>query len=99
MDCNRILGGIEMATFSYTLTGTMNLGGVKATYGTYTNADGAEGGDIVTGLNQVKYFSMQSTGSAVVAAESAITETHIFGGTVTVVNTADADGIWLAIGA
>lgn len=88
-----------MATFSYTLTGTMNLGGVKATYGTYTNADGAEGGDIVTGLNQVKYFSMQSTGSAVVAAESAITETHIFGGTVTVVNTADADGIWLAIGA
>jgi len=88
-----------MATFSYTLTGTMNLGGVKATYGTYTNADGAEGGDIVTGLNQVKYFSMQSTGSAVVAAESAITETHIFGGTVAVVNTADADGIWLAIGA
>lgn len=88
-----------MATFSYTLTGTMNLGGVKATYGTYTNADGAEGGDIVTGLNQVKYFSMQSTGAAVTAAESAITETHIFGGTVTVVNTADADGIWLAIGA
>jgi len=85
-------------TFSYTVTGTMNLGSVKATYGTYTNADGATGGDIVTGLSQVKYFTMQSTGAAAVADESAIDETHIFGGTVTVVNTADSDGIWLAMG-
>jgi len=74
------------------------LGDKKMTFGTYTNSDGGQGGDIDTGLRVCQAIFLQ-TGASVSADESAVNETlPCDGSAVTVVNTANSDGTWLAIG-
>lgn len=72
----------------------------KVIFGTFTNGVADTGGDIVTGLDEVEDFTIQHTGSAVVDDEPVINETMplVTTGTVTIVTTAGADGIWKAVG-
>lgn len=75
------------------------FGDLRVHFGTYTNTGGSTGGDITTGLKQIFHIKLQPTGSAVVANCPVINETlplQLDG--VTVVNTADEDGLWIAYG-
>ena len=77
------------------------LGRLSIEIGTYTNAIGDTGGDIVTNLRLVHYLFLQPTGAAVVASEPVVNESFaspLDGSAITIVNTADEDGHWLAIG-
>jgi len=72
---------------------------MRHSYGTFTNGGGDSGGDIVTGLHQVKTMYLQHTGSAVVASAPVVNETlPANSGTMTIVTTAGADGVWHAFG-
>ena len=67
--------------------------------GTFTNAGGDTGGDIVTGLRLVENITLQHTGSAVVASAPVVNETlPLNGGDVTIVTVDGADGTYRAIG-
>ena len=67
--------------------------------GTFTNTSGSTGGDITTGLKTVVEFSLQHTGSAVVASAPVVNETLPLADTaITIVTVADADGRWIAWG-
>lgn len=72
----------------------------KVTHGTFTNTAGSTGGNIDTGLDKVDHIKLQYTGSAVIATAPAINETMPSenGSAMTIVTTADADGIWKAVG-
>ena len=86
-------------TFSYTVKGRTVYGNKRVSYGTFTNAGGDTGGDIVTGLSYVEFFDIQHTGSAVVDDAPVVNETiPLSSGTVTIVTTDGADGIWQAEG-
>ena len=75
------------------------IGNKKMSYGNYTNTGGSEGGNINTGLKAVEIMLLQTGGSAVSADQSAVVETlPCDGSAVTIANTADSDGFWLAIG-
>ena len=86
--------------FASTITETnLVFGSKKIVYGTYTNGAGDSGGDISTGLSEVQFFWLQPTGAAVIASQPTVNETlPLNGGDVTVVNTLDEDGVWMAIG-
>ena len=93
--------------FAYSVSNKKHLGGdVWLIAGTFTNGASDTGGDIVTGLSNVFFFSLQETGSAVASDRSVVNETYDTGlgyystgsGTMTIVTTADVDGTWLAIG-
>lgn len=76
------------------------VGRKKIVYGTFTNTLGSTGGNIDTGLDRVDKMFLQHIGAAVVAAKPAVNESFPYhtGNAVTIVTTADADGIWMAIG-
>ena len=75
------------------------MGDRKETHGTYTNGGGDTGGDIDTGLRVCEYIQLQPTGAAVVASAPSVNETlPADGSAITVVNTADEDGNWIAWG-
>jgi len=77
------------------------LGRYSIVIGTYTNAIGDSGGDIDTGLTHVMFLFLQPGGAAVIAAAPSVNEdfsTPLDGSAITIVNTADEDGFWLAIG-
>jgi len=75
------------------------VGRKKVTMGTFTNTAGSTGGNITTGLTKVDSIKLQHTGAAAIADEPSANETFPFeGGAVTIVTTADADGIWMATG-
>lgn len=75
------------------------IGNKKMTFGTYTNTGGGTGGNINTGLKVCERLFMQTGGAAVSADQSAVNETlPADGSAITVVNTADSDGTWMAIG-
>ncbi len=77
------------------------LGRFAVEIGTFTNAIGDSGGSIVTNLRHVHFMILTSGGGTVIANEPSVNEdftTPIDGSAVLVVNTADEDGHWLAIG-
>lgn len=87
--------------FSYTVTERMVFSNKRYLYGTYTNAGGDTGGEIVTGLGQVDYFQLQPKGSAILVTAPVVDETFPLinsTGTVTVVNADGEDGQWFAFG-
>ncbi len=77
------------------------LGRLSIEIGTYTNAIGDTGGVIVTNLTHVHFLFLQPGGGTVIASAPVVNEdfaTPLDGSSITVVNTADEDGYWLAIG-
>ena len=84
--------------FSSAVTSSTVFGNKRIVMGTYTNAGGSTGGDIVTGLTSVDAIILQTGGAAVSTDQSAVNETLPCTGTVTVVNTANSSGGWIAIG-
>jgi len=85
--------------FAYTVDEETVFGNKRIKVGTFTNAGGDTGGDIVTGLNSVEFIQLQHTGSAVAANAPAVNETlPLASGSVTVVTDDGADGVWFAIG-
>jgi hypothetical protein len=85
--------------FAYTRDGESVIGGgLRMVWGTWTNGGGDTGGDIKTGLSEV-ITGFLTPSTAVSADASAINETlPLASGTVTIVNTAGADGYWVFIG-
>jgi len=76
-----------------------HIGDRVVTHGTYTNGGGDTGGDIDTGLKVCEFIVLQPTGAAVIASNPSVNETlPVDGSAVTVVNTADEDGVWFAYG-
>lgn len=92
------------AAFAYTRSTEVEIVGKKRRVrGTFTSTGGATGGDIVTGLSFVTGFKVTPTGAGVTADatsvnETVATDTIIVGGTITIVSSADAVGIWEAEG-
>mgnify|MGYP001160579547 FL=1 len=85
--------------FSSAIKGYGKSGDKATTWGTFTNGVSDTGGDINTGLVICESLSLEFTGSAVVADAAAINESFpCAGNAVTIVTTADADGIWRAVG-
>lgn len=85
--------------FSSTITETTVFGNKRVAYGTFTNGVSDTGGDIETGLNRVDFIHLQVTGSAVDTNAPAVNETFpLASGNVTIVTTANTDGIWVAYG-
>jgi hypothetical protein len=75
------------------------FGNKRIVWGTYTNTGGSTGGDIATGLNKVDTIKLQPTGAAVVASAPSVNETlPLSSGDVTIVNTANEVGQWVAFG-
>ena len=75
------------------------FGNKRVAYGTFTNGGSDTGGDIETGLNRVDFIHLQVRGSAVDTNAPAVNETFpLASGNVTIVTTADTDGIWVAYG-
>lgn len=86
-------------TFAYTVDKQGVMGDLRYAMGTFTNASGDTGGDIVTGLKTVYFASLQHTGAAVVANAPVINETFTTStGTLTIVTDDNEDGIWVAYG-
>jgi len=88
--------------FTYYLDETTIVGNKRKARGRFVSAGGSTGGDIVTGLKRVTGFNTTHTAAAVVAdspvANETFTATGYNGGTVTIVTTANASGIWEAEG-
>lgn len=85
--------------FSYTLIDRENIGTRKMAWGTFTNGASDTGGDVDTGLACVEAAWLQVKGTAVDSNAPVINETFpVVGGIITIVTTADADGLWFAIG-
>jgi hypothetical protein len=85
--------------FVSTIIGRTVFGNKRVVVGTYTNGAADTGGDIDTGLRSCEALLLQPTGAAVVASAPSVNETlPVCGNAVTIVNTADEDGIWIAIG-
>ena len=84
--------------FSNTLLHEVPMGQMRFMMGAFTNTGGSTGGDIRTGLHKVLQLKLQHTGSKVVADDPVIYETFLVNDPVTVVTTADADGLWFAWG-
>ena len=77
------------------------LGRLSVVIGTYTNAIGDSGGTIDCGLTHVHFFWMQPGGGAVITGSPSLNKslnTPIPGDALLVVNTADEDGHWIAVG-
>jgi len=79
--------------FSNNLLHEVPMGQMRFMMGTFTNTSGSTGGDIRTGLHKVLNLKLQHTGSKVVASDPVINETFPVNDPVTVVTTADADGL------
>lgn len=86
--------------FTYTVDQIAgHAGALRIVTGTFTSSGSETGGDIKTGLSCVQAMLLSHTGSAVVADAPVSNETFpLNGGTVTIVTTAGADGVWTAIG-
>ena len=75
------------------------MGNKRVSVGTFTQAGGETGGSINTGLRSCEFMMLQTTGAAVSADQSSVTETlPVAGNAVTIVTTAGAVGNWLAVG-
>ena len=79
---------------TYTVKKTTVFGDLRVAMGTYTNASGSTGGAIVTGLNEVLFFST----NYMISQATTVNKITISGGTVTMTTVSDEDGQWIAIG-
>jgi hypothetical protein len=85
--------------FTSTITGHSALGNKRLNYGTYSTSSTETGGDIDTGLVSCEFIALQQTASAVTADAPVVNETlPCDGSAVTIVQTASADGYWMAFG-
>ena len=85
--------------FAYAITKKGVIGDMQYVIGTFTNAGGDTGGDIVTGLKRVEAVQLQHTGAAVAANAPSVNETlPLDGGDVTIVTDDDADGTFFITG-
>lgn len=85
--------------FSSVITEKFIAGDHRVHYGTFTNTAGSTGGNIDTGLKNAHHVVLTHTGTGVVASAPVVNETlPIDGSAITIVTTADADGIWIAWG-
>jgi hypothetical protein len=85
--------------FSSEIKGYGKSGDKATTWGIFTNGSSDTGGDIDTGLVICESISIEFTGSAAVADAAAINESFPCNGrAITIVTTANADGIWRAVG-
>jgi hypothetical protein len=85
--------------FSSAITIKSVFGNKRVHIGTYTTSSSETGGDINTGLRSCEFIVLQQTASAVTADAPVINETlPCDGSAVTIVQTASADGYWMAIG-
>jgi len=83
--------------FSSTVTESTVMGNKRVHFGTWTTD--TTGGDIDTGLRSCEFITLQTSGSAVSADQSAVNETlPVAGSAVTIACTSGADGFWMAIG-
>lgn len=97
-------------TFSFVVTRRLLLGDCKAVFGTYTNTDGATGGEIETQIRSLENFFLTPLGASVatdvsvvngafaVAGDKKSIELTPTAGLVTIVTPANQEGFWLAIG-
>lgn len=79
---------------TYAVKKTTVFGDLRVAIGTYANAGGSTGGDIVTGLSEIFYFNSNCLTSQSATVNKAV----ISGGTVTMTVVSDEDGQWIAIG-
>jgi len=74
-------------------------GGLLVNYGTYTNTDASEGGDIDTGMDRCLFIKLTALSDTVALTIPSVDETFpCEGHAVTVATAADEDGVWMAIG-
>lgn len=84
------------ATVRATIPGT---GSRARVHGTYANTAGSTGGIIKTGLTACSDLILQPTGSAIIASSPVVNATFpVVGGSVTIVTSANENGIWQAFG-
>lgn len=84
---------------AYTVDEQGVIGHCRWATGTFTNAGGETGGEVVTGLRRVMFAKLQHTGNAVVASAPSINEAFPDApGSLTIVTVDGADGLWFAIG-
>jgi hypothetical protein len=84
--------------FSAKKTMEFPAGSKRITGGTFTNSGGSVGGDIYTGLQKVDKILLQHSGANVVADRPVSNATFPIVDPVPIVTTANASGIWTAIG-
>jgi len=85
--------------FTYTVNSDELHGKTRIVTGNYTNAGGSTGGDIKTGLTTVYHVNLQPKGSAILANQPVVNETlPLEKGDITIVNTANEVGTWVAVG-
>lgn len=85
--------------FTSAVTVRSNSGNKRMHMGTYTSSSTDTGGDINTGLRSCEMICLQQTASAVTADAPVVNETlPCDGSAVTIVQTASADGYWIAWG-
>ena len=77
-----------------TVAKTTVFGDLRVVFGTYANAGGSTGGDIVTGLAQVLYFDS----NYMTTQATTVNLISISGGTVSMTCVDGEDGQWMAIG-
>jgi len=85
--------------FTSAITAKTVFGNKRVHFGTYTTDSTDTGGDINTGLRSCEAIFLQQMASAVTADAPVVNETlPVAGSAVTIVQTASADGYWMAIG-
>ena len=88
--------------FSYTKDGNAIFGNnFKVTWGSFTNAVGDTGGEIVTGLNKVESMWLTTNTANATSATSAPAVNETFplnSGSVTVLCLTGQDDYWMAFG-
>ena len=85
--------------FEYTVDQKTVWGSKRVNMGTYTNGGGDTGGTLVTGLRKIEFIRLQPTGAAVIDSNPSVNATFpLNSGSVLIVNTANEDGLWMAIG-
>lgn len=82
--------------FTQTIIKQTVMGDRRVVYGTW--ATDTTGGTIATGLHQVEHISLQYTGAAAITESPSVNETLPCDGTVVIVVTSGADGLWKAVG-
>ena len=85
--------------FASAITGRLVAGNKMVTWGTFTNAGGDTGGDVVTGLHSCEFMALQHMKSAVILNAPVVNETlPVAGSAVTIVTDDGEDGYWMASG-
>ena len=82
--------------FTTTTSSNTVFGNKRIVFGTFTNDTGSVGGEVATGLTTVDFFmAVSSAGPSATQVNETL---PLASGTVTIVNTPDDTGFWMAIG-